>query len=97
MITPDETIIICAVRYALGRMSYIVGEVCQYVTFKRKTLSMECLEIIIRDIEEELQRYHTSGQMLGMECDEKLWTRLLELLKTEKENKWQESMKNSLY
>ena len=58
---------------------------------------MECLEIIIRDIEEELQRYHTSGQMLGMECDEKQWTRLLELLKTEKENKWQASMKNSLY
>ena len=97
MITPDETIIICAVRYALGRMSYIVGGVCQYVTFKRKTLSMECLEIIIRDIEEELERYHNAGQMLGMECDEKQWTRLLELLKTEKENKWQESMKNSLY
>ena len=58
---------------------------------------MECLGIIIRDIEEELQRYHNSGQMLGMECDEKQWTRLLELLKTEKENKWQESMKNSLY
>ena len=58
---------------------------------------MECLEIIIRDIEEELKRYHNVGQMLGMECDEKQWTRLLELLKTEKENKWQESMKNSLY
>lgn len=71
MITPDETIIICAVRYALGRMSYMVGEVCRYVTFKRNALSME--------------------------CDEKQWTRLLELLKTEKENKWQESMKNSLY
>ena len=97
MKTTDETIIICAVRYALGRMSYMVGEVCRYVTFKRKALSMECLEIIIRDIEEELGRYHNAGQMLGMECDEKQWTRLLELLKTEKENKWQESMKNSLY
>ena len=51
----------------------------------------------VRDIEEELERYHNAGQMLGMECDEKQWTRLLELLKTEKENKWQESMKNSLY
>ena len=97
MISPDESILICAVRYALGRMSYMVDEICRYVTFKRKALSMECLEIIIRDIEEELQRYHNSGQMLGMECDEKLWTRLLELLKTEMENKWQESMKNSLY
>ena len=96
MISPDESILICAVRYALGRMSYIVGEVANYVFYKCKTLSKECIDIIIRDIEEELQRYHNSGQMLGMECDEKLWTRLLELLKTEKENKWQESMKNSL-
>ena len=58
MITLDETILICAVRYALGRMSYIVGEVCQYVAFKRKTLSEQCVKIVIRDIEEEIERYH---------------------------------------
>ena len=34
--TSEEQIIICAVRYALGRMSYIVGVVCDYVYFKRK-------------------------------------------------------------
>ena len=96
MITPDETIIICAVRYALGRMSYIVWDVAKYVELKRKELSRECIEAIVQDIEIGFKRYHEVGHTLGMECDEKLWTRLLELLKTEKENKWQESMKNPL-
>lgn len=69
MITPDETILICAVRYALGRMSYIVGDVARYVESKRNTLSSQCKNIIIRDIEEELERYHKAGQTLGIECD----------------------------
>ena len=78
---PEEMILICAVRYALGRMSYIVHEVCQYVTFTRKNLSKECIKIIIRDIEEELEMYHRSGNLLGMECDEKEWLKLRDLLK----------------
>ena len=84
MISTDERILICAVRYALGRMSYIVGEVAQYVFYKRKTLSVECINIIVRDIEEEMERYHAAGQTLGMECDERTWKNLLEALKGEK-------------
>lgn len=81
--TPEETILICAVRYALGRMSYIVHDVCQYVAFTRKKLSQNCINIIIRDIDEELERYHNAGQFLGMECDERQWIKLRDLLKEE--------------
>ena len=77
----EEQILICAVRYALGRMSYIVGVVAEYVAVKQPELSKECINIIIRDIEEELKRYHDAGQTLGMECDERTWLRLLERLK----------------
>ena len=77
----EEQILICAVRYALGRMSYIVGVVAEYVALKQPELSKECINIIIRDIEEELKRYHDAGQKLGMECDERTWLRLLERLK----------------
>ena len=77
----EEMILICAVRYALGRMSYIVGDVCRYVALKQPDLSQNCINIIIRDIEEELKRYHDAGQTLGMECDERTWVRLLERLK----------------
>lgn len=79
----DEQILICAVRYSLGRMSYIVNVVCQYVTYKRKNLSRECINIIIRDIEEEMERYHRAGERLGMECDERDWCELLDILKKE--------------
>lgn len=84
MITSDEQILICAVRYALGRMSYIVKEVADYTFFKRKTLSEQCIDIIIRDIEEEIERYHNAGQTLGMECDERTWNNLLKFLKMER-------------
>lgn len=77
----EEMILICAVRYALGRMSYIVGVVAEYVAVKQPELSKECINIIIRDIEEELKWYHDAGQTLGMECDERTWLRLLERLK----------------
>ena len=79
--TPDEMILICAVRYALGRMSYMVSVVCDYVKDKRNELSQNCINIIIRDIEEELERYHNLGVTLGMECDEKYWIDLLHTLK----------------
>ena len=70
----EEQILICAVRYALGRMSYIVGVVAEYVAVKQPELSKEC-------IKEELERYHKCGHTLGMECDERTWVRLLERLK----------------
>ena len=83
MISPDEQILICATRYALGRMSYIVEEVANYVFYKRKTLSKQCIDIITLDIEKELERYHAAGFPLGMECDERTWKNLLEVLKGE--------------
>ena len=83
MIDPDEQILICAVRYALGRMSYITFDVGKYVELKTKHLSTQCIKIIAKDIEEELERYHAAGQPLGMKCDDKMWTMLLENLKGE--------------
>lgn len=76
----EEQILICAVRYALGRMSYIVSDVCEYVRFKKDELSDECKKIIVRDIKDEYQFYHRQGQMLGMECDEEKWIRLARIL-----------------
>lgn len=87
MMTHEEQIIICAVRYALGRMSYIVGIVCEYVSLKKSELTEHCIAIIIRDIEEELKRYHDAGDFLGMECDEKNWSWLLETLKEERDSR----------
>ena len=84
--TPEEQIIICAVRYALGRRSYIVSEVCQYVANKKTDLSKNCIKCIIRDIEEEFKLYRELGRTLGDYCDERCWEKLLGLLKKEVNN-----------
>lgn len=83
----DELILVCAVRYALGRMSYMVSVVCEYVASKHRELSPGCLNIIIRDIEEEIEMCHKIGRTCGMECDEREWLRLLETLKKKEELK----------
>lgn len=83
----EEQILLCAVRYALGRRSYIVGTVCEYVRLNRQKLSEQCVNIIIRDIKEESERYHRAGQTLGDDCDERTWInlqRVLESMKGEK-------------
>lgn len=81
--THEEQILICAVRYALGRMSYIVDVVAEYVALKQPELSKECINIIIRDIKRGLGIYHDMWQTSCMGCDEMTWLRLLEKLKTD--------------
>lgn len=80
---PEEMMLISAVRYALGRRSYIVPETCSFVASVKDKLSQHCIDIIIRDIGEGFEMYHRSGNLCGMECDEKEWYRLLEVLKKE--------------
>ena len=79
--TPEEQMLISAVRYALGRMSYIVGDTCRFVASIKDKLSQNCINIIIRDIEEELEMYHRAGMTLGMDFDERTWLNLRDLLK----------------
>lgn len=75
--TDYEHIITSAVRYALGRMTYIVSLTVDYVLrdINNHTLSQNCLESILRDIE------HT--KKLGMDCDIKEWNKLKNRIKQE--------------
>lgn len=78
--TTEEQILICAVRYALGRQSYIVGVVAEYVNRIKGKLSKECRDIIIRDIGEDIAFYHNRGTTCGMDIDERTWLNLKEAL-----------------
>mgnify|MGYP007037124684 CR=1 FL=1 len=89
MLTKDEHILICAVRYALGRMSYMVDMVCEYITNKLPELSDSCIRVIIYDIEEDIKMYHNIGRTCGMKCDERTWLKLLERLREEHERREQ--------
>lgn len=66
-----EHIVISAVRYALGRMTYIVELTVNYVLkdIEDNKLSKHCLTVIKNDIK--------STKDYGMECDKKQWFKLL--------------------
>lgn len=70
--TDYEHIIISAERYALGRMTYIVELTVNYILkeIEDNKLSDSCLDVIREDI--------NSAKNLGMECDKKLWLKLLD-------------------
>lgn len=70
--TDYEQMIISAERYALGRMTYIVEITVNYILqeIEDDKLSDHCLDVIAEDIR--------SARSYGMECDKKLWLKLLD-------------------
>lgn len=74
MITDYEHMLISAVRYALGRRTYIVDITVNYIIEEVPKLSDKCKRIMIQDIE-----YPYGGY--GDECDKRDWMRLLAVLK----------------
>lgn len=71
IMTDYEQMIISAERYALGRMTYIVEITVNYILkeIEEDKLSDRCLSVIAEDIRNK--------KNLGMECDKKLWLKLL--------------------
>lgn len=70
--TNYEQIVISAERYALGRMTYIVEITVDYILkdIEDNKLSEKCLKIMAEDIR--------NTKNLGMECDKKMWIKLLD-------------------
>ena len=68
--TDYEHMIVSAVRYALGRCTYIVELTVNYILqeIEDNKLSDRCLDVIREDI--------SNAKDLGMECDKKLWIKL---------------------
>lgn len=63
----------CAVRYCLGRMSYMPGLVIDYITPMLPRLTKKTLWCFVRDIE--------GCESLGMEMDKKKWMEFLAKVK----------------
>ena len=83
-------IVICAVRYALGRESYIPGLVCDFIMRHPEILTESDRQVIIRDIEEadEIRTYTTdNGRTITVDrlgntkIDRPGWLKLKEWLK----------------
>lgn len=68
-------ILICALRYSLGRRTYIVGDTCRWIKGLLPSLAATTLTIMITDIEEQ-ERFG-----YGDPCDLQNWMDLLAVLK----------------
>ena len=73
MITDYEHMLISALRYAIGRRTYIVEITANYILSELPKLSDSCKHVMIHDIE--------NAYSLGDECDIQDWMRLLKELK----------------
>lgn len=76
-----ETLIICSTRYAVGRKTYITWDIATIILKNIDTLSRNCLLILNRDIEREIERGN-----YGMECDLHIWNDVVHELKKRIEN-----------
>ncbi len=84
-----ETMLISAMRYALGRRSYMVSLTVGFLIPLLPQLSDWCLNVMIRDLVEEytLAARVTSYSPLGDPCDVAEWDRMKEALVAEREKR----------
>ena len=83
-----ELMLNCAMRYAMGRRTYIVSTFCDYVKSIMKDLSLITLERMEQDFD-DFAKYENSW---GDECDRETWMRFkMDLDETIKKRKEQNS------
>lgn len=72
----DSDIVFYAFRYALGRKTYAVADVCMYVSKYKKELSSRVRRAMITEIEAAIAR-----DQAGMDIDIACWDKLKNELK----------------
>lgn len=70
-----SAMLVSAIRYALGRRTYIAEWTCNFIKNNTHLLTDKDKEIIIGDIERQKEYGY------GDECDKKCWLELLKYLK----------------
>lgn len=84
-ITQDfELMMISALRYAIGRYTYMPGITIDYIRYLIPQLSAKTLFVMKRDINEEIERYQRMERELYMA---KEWQKLAEEIGVEYEKK----------
>ena len=80
MISDEESILLCAIRYACGRQTYMPGIVIGYITPKLKEISTYALHIIDSDLTSSRSR---SGGMGDEKIDKTGWIRFHDAVRSE--------------
>ena len=75
-----ETILVCAVRYAIGRQTYIPSLVIDYITPLLPSLSEDVLKLIANEI---VQHYTYEGGLGDEKIDRPYWEQFLRKIRLE--------------
>ena len=75
-----ETILLCAVRYAIGRKSYIPSRVIDYIAPLLPYLSEDVLKLIADEI---IKRYTYEGALGDEMIDKPYWEQFLRKIRLE--------------
>ena len=84
----DHLMVVAAVRYCIGRMTYIVGDCADWIIANWNEWPQNTQESIKRDLEEAFARDdedRESGRdckSLGHDCDRAEWSRVRKLWET---------------
>ncbi len=76
---------VSALRYALGRASYIVGDTIQFISDYWKYLDAGMREVILRDLGDEIRKAEELKYKLGHDHDHNAWLRLRDELTRRRE------------
>ena len=79
-----ETILLCAVRYAIGRRTYIPSLVIDYITPLLPYLSEDVLKLIVNEI---IERYTYEGALGDEKIDKPYWIDFLQRIEIEMEGR----------
>lgn len=74
----DENFILYAFRYALGRSTYAVSDVAEFIIRNKMFLQPYIKKQIVQEIKEYFSRIHNNG--LYMQCDKDCWDNVLKEL-----------------
>ena len=73
----------CAVRYAIGRMTYMPSSVIRYITPLLDKLDDKTIDVFIQDIERYQKDVEGGVGSWGFECDREDWLTFLSRCKVE--------------
>lgn len=71
-----RTLLLCSIRYALGRCSYITFEIGEMLERYFPLFDKDQQLFFIKEIEEELVRHEQLGKDCGQKMDHKMWSDL---------------------
>jgi hypothetical protein len=77
------TLLLQSARYCMGRTSYAVGECCDHVRLYSRHLLTWQVQQIADEVERQLRAAEKDGRALGMDCDHRDWTALVEWCRME--------------